>query len=105
MRTEREEEEQKIAALQARLRGAAPEERPVQTGGRRAGQALAMAWRLSFELVACLAIAAAMGYGLDWLFGTLPLFLFLMLIPGMGAAVITIMRTGAQMGAGGNEQR
>ena len=36
-----------------------------------------MAWRMVIELVAGISIGFGIGYGLDWLFGTMPIFLIL----------------------------
>ena len=50
-------------------------------------------WRMVIELVSGLGIGAAMGYGLDVLFGTLPIFLVLLTLLGFAAGVKTMMRS------------
>jgi len=50
-------------------------------------------WRMVTELVAGLGIGAAMGYGLDVLFGTLPLFLIVLTLLGFAAGVKTMLRS------------
>lgn len=50
-------------------------------------------WRMVIELVSGLGIGAAMGYGLDVLFGTLPLFLVVLTLLGFAAGVKTMLRS------------
>ncbi len=50
-------------------------------------------WRMVTELVAGLGIGAAIGYGLDVLFGTLPLFLVVLTLLGFAAGVKTMLRS------------
>jgi ATP synthase protein I len=45
------------------------------------------------ELVAGMGLGVGIGYGLDSLFGTIPLFLMLFAILGFAAGVRTMMRT------------
>ena len=51
------------------------------------------------ELVAGLLIGFGMGYGLDSLFGTLPIFLILFTLLGFVAGVRTMMRTAREFQA------
>jgi len=53
----------------------------------------ALAWRLMFELIVGIAIGCAMGYGLDRLFGTLPLFLIVFTLLGFGAGVRVMLQS------------
>jgi len=48
-------------------------------------------------LVAGIAIGFGIGYGLDWLFGTLPIFLILFIGFGFVAGVRTMMRTAQEV--------
>jgi ATP synthase protein I len=69
-----------------------------------------LAWRMVIELVAGMLLGLAIGYGLDSLFGTRPVFLMLFAILGFAAGVRTMVRTaeevrrrraeGARLGAG-----
>lgn len=54
-------------------------------------------WRMVIELVAGIAIGAGIGYGLDVLIGTMPLFLVLFVLLGFAAGVKTMMRTAAEI--------
>ncbi len=54
-------------------------------------------WRMVIELVSGLGIGAAMGYGLDVLFGTLPIFLVVLTLLGFAAGVKTMMRSAREI--------
>lgn len=56
-----------------------------------------MAWRMIIELVVSVMIGAAMGWGLDSLFGTLPLFLVVFVLLGFAAGVRMILQAAARM--------
>lgn len=58
-----------------------------------------MAFRFSTELVLALAIGGAMGWGLDWLFGTRPVFIVLMSLFGAIAGIRNVMRVAREMNA------
>jgi len=55
------------------------------------------AWRMVTELVAGLLIGLGIGYGLDALFGTRPLFLVLFVLLGLAAGIRVMMRTAAEV--------
>lgn len=55
-------------------------------------------WRMVIEMVTGLAIGAAIGYGLDVLLGTLPLFLVVLTLLGFAAGVKTMLRTSREFG-------
>ncbi|MFU8779285.1 MAG: AtpZ/AtpI family protein [Roseovarius sp.] len=88
-RTQLAELEAKIAKLKAKD---AP--RPHQEEHYSQAQ---MAWRMVIELVAGLLIGFGMGYGLDVLFGTMPVFLVIFTLLGMAAGVKTMMRSAAEI--------
>lgn len=56
-----------------------------------------LAWRMVIELVAGLLIGFGMGYGLDSLFGTMPIFLVLFTLLGLAAGVKTMLRSAAEI--------
>ena len=56
-----------------------------------------MAWRMVIELVARIAIGFGIGFGLDWLFGTVPIFLILFIGLGLAAGIRTMMRTAEEV--------
>jgi ATP synthase protein I len=56
-----------------------------------------LAWRMVIELVAGLTIGFGIGYGLDRLFGTLPVFLVLFIFAGFAAGVKTMLRSAKEV--------
>jgi ATP synthase protein I len=52
-----------------------------------------LAWRMVIELVAGMAIGVGIGYGLDSLFGTLPIFLMIFTLLGLAAGIRVMMQT------------
>jgi ATP synthase protein I len=56
-----------------------------------------MAWRMTLELVVAAMVGAAMGWGLDALFGTLPLFLIVFIFLGFAAGIRTVMRSAEEL--------
>ena len=57
------------------------------------------AFRFSTELVVALAVGGAMGWGLDWLFGTRPVFIVLMSLLGAAAGIRNVIRAAQEMNA------
>lgn len=55
------------------------------------------AWRMIIELVAGMVIGMGLGYGLDRLFGTLPVCLIVFALLGFAAGIKTMLRTAAEM--------
>jgi ATP synthase protein I len=56
-----------------------------------------LAWRMVIELVAGMFLGMAIGYGLDHLFGTLPLFLLVFSLLGFAAGVRVMMQTAKEI--------
>lgn len=56
-----------------------------------------LAWRMVIELVAGIAIGFGIGYGLDSLFGTTPIFLVLFIFFGFAAGVNTMLRSAKEV--------
>ena len=59
-------------------------------------------WRMVTELVVGVLLGAAIGYGLDTLFETLPLFLIVFCLLGFAAGVRTMMRSAQEIEAKNN---
>ncbi|MFT4150231.1 MAG: AtpZ/AtpI family protein [Paracoccaceae bacterium] len=90
----------------AKMRGKAPERIAGATGaGFSQGE---VAWRMVLELVSGMVLGLGIGYGLDRVFGTLPIFLILLGLMGFIAGVRVMIRTAADMNkaapAAGTEQ-
>ena len=96
---------ERLAELEARIAAARkagePEKRHQDEHYSQAQQG----WRMVIELVAGLLIGFGMGYGLDRLFGTLPIFLILLTLLGFVAGVRTMMRTAREFQAENTGQR
>ena len=57
-----------------------------------------VAWRMVTEIVTGILMGAGIGYGLDWLMGTLPVMLILFILLGFVAGIKVMMRTAAELG-------
>ena len=77
---------------QMRERRAPP--KPAKGGSKWAGHELA--WRMVIDLAAGIAVGGAMGYGLDVLFGTLPLFLIVLVLLGFASGVRVMLQSAAE---------
>src|SRR6056297_3637258 len=91
------DEGERLRALDERIRAlksATSEEKPHQEEHYSQAQ---HAWRMVIELVAGIAIGFGIGYGLDSLFGTVPIFLVLFTLLGFAAGVKTMMRSAAEL--------
>ena len=72
----------KVKAAQAKPAGA----------GKDFSQA-EVAWRMVIELTSGILIGGSVGYGLDYLFGTRPIFLILFILFGFAAGIRTVIGT------------
>ena len=54
----------------------------------------AKGYRLASEFVAGTLVGGLIGYGIDWLFGTLPFGLIIFLLLGFGAGILNMARAG-----------
>lgn len=93
-----EPDPKRLAALEARL----AKVKGATAKGSEAGKAFSqgeMAWRMVIELVTGVLLGLSIGYGLDWLFGTMPIFLIIFALFGFAAGVKTMLGTARQMAA------
>ena len=58
-----------------------------------------VAWRMIIELVTGMLLGMGIGYGLDAVFGTLPLFLVIFSLLGFAAGIKTMLGTAKQLAA------
>ncbi|NJM82222.1 MAG: F0F1 ATP synthase subunit I [Tabrizicola sp.] len=92
-----EPDPERLRALEARLakvKGQAPPEKTETVKGFSQGE---VAWRMVIELVTGMALGTGIGYGLDVLFGTLPLFLIIFSLLGFAAGVKTMLGSARQL--------
>ncbi len=85
-------EQDRLKALEeriAKLKGDAPAQSVNDTHYEQAHKG----WRMVIEMVAGVLIGFGIGYGLDALFGTIPIFLVLFTMLGFAAGVRVMLRT------------
>lgn len=88
----------RLRALEARIaqvKGTPAKTRSNTVKGFSQGE---VAWRMVIELCTGMILGMAIGYGLDVLFGTLPIFLIIFSGIGFAAGVKTMLGTARQMG-------
>ncbi|MEO0497148.1 MAG: AtpZ/AtpI family protein [Pseudomonadota bacterium] len=79
--------EDKVAARNAEI------DKQNQKDARRGDSAgWARGLKLASEFVAGILVGAAIGWGLDWVFGTLPWFFIAFLMLGFGAGILNVLR-------------
>ncbi len=86
---------QKLSDLEARIEAAKAAKTPKNHKEEHYSIAQ-QGWRMVLELVSGLMIGFGLGYGMDILFGTLPIFLVLMTLLGFIAGVKTMMHTATE---------
>ena len=60
---------------------------------------LGVAFRFSTELVAGLLVGGGIGYGIDWLAGTKPIFLIVFFVLGAAAGIVNVWRAAKEINA------
>lgn len=70
-------------------------ERP--SASLRGATGFAKGYRLASEFVAGTLVGGLIGYGIDWIFGTLPFGLIFFLLLGFGAGILNMARAGNRM--------
>lgn len=91
-----DDQKQRMAQLEERLTAARKAQEPKPRVDEHYSLAN-QAWRMVIELVAGLLIGFGMGYGLDSLFGTTPIFLVLFTLLGLAAGVKTMLRSAQEI--------
>ncbi|MEL6999885.1 MAG: AtpZ/AtpI family protein [Pseudomonadota bacterium] len=86
----------RLEDLDRRIADARDAGKPKPRGDKEKFGAMSFAWRVTIELVVSIMIGAAMGWGLDSLFGTLPVFLVVFCLLGFASGVRTMMRSVAE---------
>lgn len=60
---------------------------------------LGIAFRFSTEMVAGLIVGGGMGYGIDWLAGTRPIFMIVFFVLGAAAGIYNVIRAAKELNA------
>lgn len=88
----------RLQALEKRLHQVKGKEPPVQTNTAKGFSQGEVAWRMVIELATGIMLGSAIGYGLDVLFGTLPVFLVIFSLFGFAAGVKTMLGSARELG-------
>lgn len=83
----------RLRALEARLSQAKGKPEVKQTETAKGFSQGEVAWRMVIELATGIMLGSAIGYGLDVLFGTLPILLILFSLLGFAAGIRTMLGT------------
>ncbi|MEX0366533.1 MAG: AtpZ/AtpI family protein [Ruegeria sp.] len=91
-----DDQKQRLSQLEERIEAAkkAKQPKPRADADISGGE---LAWRMVIEMVSGLAIGFGIGYGLDSLFGTIPIFLVLFTLLGLVAGVKVMLRSAKEV--------
>jgi ATP synthase protein I len=90
-------DQERLAALEQRIETAKAKAAPRRSANEEKHRQAQLAWRMVIELVAGLLIGFGIGYGLDSLFGTMPIFLVFFVFAGFAAGVKTMLSSAKEM--------
>ena len=88
----------RLRALDKRLQQVKGKEPPAQTNTAKGFSQGEVAWRMVIELATGIMLGSAIGYGVDVLFGTLPIFLVIFSLFGFAAGIKTMLGTARELG-------
>ena len=89
-------ERDRLEALEKKLSASRQRHQP-EDQGRANASMLGLAWRLTIEMLAGIGVGGFIGWWMDKVLGTAPIFMLLMLVLGMGAGLMNSVRTVAEM--------
>lgn len=88
----------RLKALEEKLQKVKGKEPPPQTNTAKGFSQGEVAWRMVIELATGIMLGTAIGYGIDVLFGTLPVFLVIFSLFGFAAGVKTMLGSARELG-------
>jgi ATP synthase protein I len=88
----------RLKALEEKLLKVRGKEAPTQSGTAKGFSQGEVAWRMVIELATGILLGTAIGYGLDVLSGTLPVFLVIFSLFGFAAGVKTMLGSARELG-------
>jgi ATP synthase protein I len=88
----------RLKALEDKLQKVKGKEPPPQSNTAKGFSQGEVAWRMVIELATGIMLGSAIGYGLDVLFGTLPVFLVIFSLFGFAAGVKTMLGSAKELG-------
>ncbi|MBA4324703.1 MAG: F0F1 ATP synthase subunit I [Rhodobacter sp.] len=86
----------RLKALETRLRQVKEKVEPERTNTAKGFSQGEVAWRMMLELVIGMLLGLGVGYGLDVLLGTLPVFLIIFSLLGFAAGIRTMLGSARQ---------
>ena len=92
---------ERLRALEARLARTRTGPEPEKGATGKAFSQGEVAWRMVIELVSGMLLGLSIGFGLDWLFNTRPVFLVIFALLGFAAGIRVMLRTAQSMNAKG----
>jgi ATP synthase protein I len=95
----------RLRDLEARLSKVKAKEPPPQTNTAKGFSQGEVAWRMVIELATGIVLGSAIGYGLDVLFGTLPVLLIIFSLLGFAAGIRTMLGTARELGRKAEQAR
>ena len=87
----------RLRALEARLQQIKGQAAPAKTNTVKGFSQGEVAWRMLIELVTGMLLGMGIGYGLDVLISTLPVFLIILSLFGFAAGIKTMLGTARQL--------
>lgn len=94
----------RLKALDARIAAVKGKSGKVKTKDGKAFSQGEVAWRMVIELVVGMLLGLSIGFGLDYVFNTRPIFLVVFALLGFVAGVRTMLRTAQTMQADHDKQ-
>lgn len=94
-----EPDPKRLRALEARIARVKGTPKPERTETGKAFSQGEMAWRMVIELVTGMLLGLSIGFGLDYVFDTRPIFLVIFALLGFAAGVRTMLGTAKAMAA------
>lgn len=88
----------RLKALEEKLKQAKEKEAPRQTETAKGFSQGEVAWRMVIELATGIMLGSAIGYGIDVLIGTLPVFLVIFSLFGFAAGIKTMLGSARELG-------
>lgn len=95
---ESEPDPDRLRALEARLEKVKEKPKAEATTTAKGFSQGEVAWRMVIELATGIVLGAGIGYGIDVLFGTLPIFLIIFSLFGFAAGIKTMLGTARELG-------
>jgi ATP synthase protein I len=94
----------RLRALEARLAQVKDQAPPPQGSTAKGFSQGEVAWRMLIELMTGMFLGVGLGYGLDVLFGTLPIFLVIFSLFGFAAGIRTMLGSARQLAQTAEDQ-